>query len=78
MENLQGAGTVTSALHYRIRSCQILVTGKQQKRMGAKTRARSGSGQQRAGSTALPSPRQADNFFFLLYAHVELAPKTPK
>jgi hypothetical protein len=44
MENLQGAATITSALHYRIRSCQILVTGKQQKRMGAKTRTRSGSG----------------------------------
>jgi hypothetical protein len=43
MENLQGAATITSALHYRIRSCQILVTGKQQKRMGAKTRTRSGS-----------------------------------
>jgi hypothetical protein len=45
LENLQGAGTVTSALHYRIRSCQILVTGKQQKRpRGPKTRTRSGSG----------------------------------
>jgi hypothetical protein len=35
MEDLQGAATVTSALHYRIRSCQILVTGKQQKPRGA-------------------------------------------
>ena len=43
MENLQGAATITSALHYRIRSCQILLTGKQQKRMGPKTRTRSGS-----------------------------------
>jgi hypothetical protein len=32
-----------SALHYRIRSCQILVTGKQQKQKGDKTRTRSGS-----------------------------------
>ena len=44
MENLQGAATITSALHYRIRSCQILVTGKQQKPIGGKTRTRSGSG----------------------------------
>jgi hypothetical protein len=43
MEDLQGAGTVTSALHYRIRSCQILVTGKQQEPRGDKTRTRSGS-----------------------------------
>jgi hypothetical protein len=44
LDNLQGAAAITSALHYRIRSCQILVPGKQQKTTGPKTRARSGSG----------------------------------
>ena len=44
MENLQGAATITSALHYRIRSCQILVTGKQRQETRDKTRTRSGSG----------------------------------
>jgi hypothetical protein len=47
MENLQGAGTITSALHYRIRSWQILVTGEQQKPLGGNTRTRSGSGRQK-------------------------------
>jgi hypothetical protein len=46
---LLGAGTVTSALYYRIRSCQGLVTGKQQKQKGDKTRTRSGSATRRPG-----------------------------
>jgi hypothetical protein len=64
MEDLQGAAAITSALHYRIRSFQIPVTGKQQKQKGGKTRTRSGSGRRgrsrwRGGCRPGAAPRAA-------------------